>query len=147
MHFYFEGLLDLIQSFGEKLYLYNRYEKHFADVDDFKCALCDTYMDALVFLHQARRVYLHAIEPASFRVPALLRSGSMWLGRAWQNFESQFNDIVDRLTRRFDHLGHIVTFIHRDSVQVDLQNQRLFRKEVTETLDLVSKAAPVETGK
>lgn len=146
MNFYFDGLLGLIQSFGEQLSLYNRYEKHFAELDDFRCALCDTYMDSLIFLRQARSVYLHVIGSTGFRVTALLKNGIMWLGRVWQNFEGQFSDILNRLTRRFDYLGHIVTFLHRDRLHTDLHNQLIFRTEVTNTLGQIAKATPAETG-
>ncbi|KAF3767279.1 hypothetical protein M406DRAFT_69440 [Cryphonectria parasitica EP155] len=144
VNFYFEGLLRLIQNLGERLSVFNRYEKHFSEIEDFKGALSDTYMDALVFLRQARAVFVRLTAPSGSRVPVLLKSGMMWLGRAWQNFETEFSDITDRLSRRFDYLGHLVTFIHRDGLNVDMKIQQQFRSETTKALQQIVKASPAE---
>ncbi|KAI1742093.1 NACHT domain protein [Xylaria scruposa] len=124
--FYFDKLLEMVTDLGARLNLYNQYAKQFSNIPEFQVALADTFKDALVFLHQARNALLGNT------------SAKIWLYRIWTNFEQEFKEVSARLTQRLEHLSHLTTLLHRESMHQYIREQRDFR---TETNKLLSRFA------
>ncbi|KAK8119664.1 C2H2 domain-containing protein [Apiospora kogelbergensis] len=112
---------------GDQLKIYNRFEQTFGDDMDFKISISDTYLDCLNFVRLAKDTVQ---KPGSC---------SVWIGRAWKNFESEFEDISDRLSQRFEYLGLLTTNLHCERANQDRRDQHEYRIRTEQTLDGLAK--------
>ena len=147
--YYFRDLLCIVDRFGSQLSLFCRYDSLFHGSEDFRSVLSDTYLDALVFLREARDTLRANGEAAGVSqdsrastLPADHRHtypGSIvvWMKRAWINPEDRFADIFGRLGHRLEFLSLLSALLHREVVHRDLEKQAQFREATSRTLDLV----------
>jgi len=58
-----------------------------------------------------------------------------WLSRAWASFEGEFDEICQKLKRRFESLLLLSTFIHRDAVHQDMERQTKYHAHSAQALE------------